>query len=176
MKTLMTLTLLLMVNSFVLGQERALGSRNGSDWKQIRIDAEAKYSQVDWSNKNQWINSDEQTRKIYYVLGIFELSCSLPSSSYVKYEDEKGKEHFFDAGNPFPYTFGVTVGQMVDGMDALYQDYRNTNIRLLDAMHLVQMEVSGKSAADIEWQTRYYRADPEARRQMNEEKFKVGVK
>ena len=176
MKTAMTLALLQLFSVSLFGQDRALGERNGIDWKQLRMNAEVRFSKVDWSNKSEWIDGEEKTQKLYYVLGIYELAANLRSDNYMRYEDEKRKEHFYNVGHPFPYTFGVTVGQMMDGLDALYRDYRNTNIRLLDAMHLVQMEVTGKSTADIEWQTRYYRADLETRRQMNEEKYRAQAK
>ena len=45
---------------------------------------------------------------------------------------------------------GITYGQMVDGIDRLYKDYRNKQIPIPFLLELVKMEVEGRSEAQID--------------------------
>jgi hypothetical protein len=38
---------------------------------------------------------------------------------------------------------GITVGQLVEGVDQFYKDFRNTRILATDAMMIVKMQISG---------------------------------
>lgn len=42
------------------------------------------------------------------------------------------------------------VQQIVDGLNSFYSDYRNENIHIVGAMHIVALELSGRSQAEIE--------------------------
>jgi hypothetical protein len=44
----------------------------------------------------------------------------------------------------------ITAGQLADGLDVLYGDYRNRNILLLNAVWLVLNSISGKSDAEMQ--------------------------
>lgn len=59
--------------------------------------------------------------------------------------------------------FGVTVGQLKEGMDKLYQDYRNRGIALVDAVYIANMEVRGSRPELIDAQVRYLRMQPTPR-------------
>src|SRR5262249_42012742 len=48
------------------------------------------------------------------------------------------------------YLAKVTVGQVSDGLDEFYGDYRNRSIRVSDAIWLVLNEASGKSRAEMD--------------------------
>jgi hypothetical protein len=49
------------------------------------------------------------------------------------------------------YYFGhVTAIQLADGLDKFYEDYRNRNIQIYDAIWLVANSISGKSDAEMQ--------------------------
>ncbi len=43
----------------------------------------------------------------------------------------------------------VTVGQIVEGLDEFYKDWRNTRIRIRDAIEYVLMEAKGKDGREL---------------------------
>ncbi|MDH4227916.1 MAG: hypothetical protein OEV59_09260 [Deltaproteobacteria bacterium] len=45
---------------------------------------------------------------------------------------------------------GITVGQIRDGLDILYQDFKNKNILIVDAIYVVKKQIEGTSQEDIE--------------------------
>lgn len=54
--------------------------------------------------------------------------------------------------------FEITVGQVVEGLDSFYKDYRNTNINMNRAVWVVAHAVTGTSQADIDKMTENLRA------------------
>ena len=67
----------------------------------------------------------------------------------------------------------VKTDQYFKGLDAFYADYRNLQLLVSQGMDVVSMEVNGKSREEIEWMTRFYRADSLTRLQMNREKYNL---
>ncbi len=55
----------------------------------------------------------------------------------------------------------VTVAQISNGLDEFYKDYRNTQIRILDAMPLVCMEAKGAAKDKVERKARILRMPPD---------------
>ena len=47
-------------------------------------------------------------------------------------------------------TTEVTYGQMMDGIDKFYKDYRNKQIEVQSIMGLVKMQIEGKSQTEID--------------------------
>ena len=45
---------------------------------------------------------------------------------------------------------GPTLGQLIDGIDLLYSDFKNRNIPLVYAIHVVNKQIKGTSQDDIE--------------------------
>lgn len=60
--------------------------------------------------------------------------------------------------------FGIAFEQFKDGIDELYQDYRNRKISMVDAMYIVKMEVGGSKPELIDAQIRYLRMQPTPRK------------
>ncbi|MCX6141969.1 MAG: hypothetical protein NTZ35_01995 [Ignavibacteriales bacterium] len=176
MKRTLLLLLTLSLSSPILAQTRVFGEKNGYDWKKIEDDARGVYSQVDWTNKQEWIQTTQHAYKIYFLLGVFEVAAVLPSDYYYAWTDEHGKKQYAEAGHPFPQTSGVTVGQMLNGLDKFYEDFRNMSVKIVDAMNIVRFESTGKDPDEIQWWTRYFRADEGTRSQMMLEKNKKGTK
>ena len=172
MKQVMFVSLLVITPFLSLdGQTKDFGMRNGYEWKMIATNVEQVFSKVEWSNKKDWIDIFTKSAKSYYILGIFDVTTRIPAQNYSKYVDSSGEGFYYESSHPYPYTWGVTIGQVIDGLDNIYKDFRNMNVLILDAIHIVQMETNGSSQVEIEWQTRYYRADEDARSQMSTERY-----
>jgi hypothetical protein len=45
---------------------------------------------------------------------------------------------------------GITIGQLVEGVDQFYKDFRNTRILSSDAMMVVKQQISGVSQKEID--------------------------
>lgn len=67
-------------------------------------------------------------------------------------EETLRKRYYFGSG-------GTTVGQIKDGLDAFYADYRNRGIPVDGAMATVSMSINGVPAALVEKNTERLRQD-----------------
>lgn len=172
MKTHVLLLLVFSVASITLSQDDDFGLRNGYFWQSYHKDATTMLEKTNISNMSDGIRILEYNLKVNYVLGVFDLVSILPTDRYFVLKDIDGKKIYYEAEHPFPYTYRVSPDQMVKALDKFYQDFRNMNIRILDAMHVAKMEITGKDPEAIEWQIRYYRADESTRSQMIIEKTK----
>jgi hypothetical protein len=169
MRTL--LVLLLVVNSHTLAQESGYGKRNGYDWKNTGSWIVQNIEKTSCLEKKSWTEAATRQLKEQFILGMAELYTRIPTESFGRYKDEKGRWQYFESLDPYPYLVGTTPDQVVKGLDGFYDDYKNLNVLILDAIHVVQMEIKGQSQEDIDWQTRYYRADEDTRWQMVRDKY-----
>jgi hypothetical protein len=46
--------------------------------------------------------------------------------------------------------YNISVGQIVDGVDILYKDFKNKGINIPDAIYVVKRQIEGTSPEDIE--------------------------
>lgn len=56
--------------------------------------------------------------------------------------------------------YDITVGQIKDGIDTLYNDFSNRRIKVIDAVYVVKMQIEGKDPDLIQAQLRYLRMQP----------------
>jgi hypothetical protein len=56
---------------------------------------------------------------------------------------------------------GITWGQMIDGLDEFYSDWRNRQIEISDALYAVKLELTGASATDVDRAKRLLRLPKE---------------
>ncbi len=112
----------------------------------------------------------EQQYKSYFIIGLIEMGANLelPKNLYYGWENPTTKKMMCSSYDDDPADFirGITVGQFVQGLDHFYIDYRNTGVRILEAMRIVSMEINGKSQESIEWWARYYRASQDDKIEM----------
>ena len=80
-----------------------------------------------------------------HVREMLEVAIGLEKADVAEYAKTM-KKYYEDN---FRY-YGITLIQLVDGIDNLYSDYRNKTIRLSDAFHLVQTEIKGADEKKIE--------------------------
>jgi len=57
---------------------------------------------------------------------------------------------------------GMTLGQFVDGLNALYKDFRNKQIKVYDAVYVVKKQIKGGSAEEVEAILQYLRSNKDA--------------
>ena len=109
--------------------------------------------------------------KSTFMVGILEMgfSVSLTGNLYLGYTDKEKTRYVPYSSNIEGVLKDVSPEQFVLGLDKFYQDYRNTNVRILDAMGIISKEIKGESQTSIDWWTRYYRATPENRTKMMDE-------
>jgi hypothetical protein len=148
-------------------QTHPYGEMTGTQWKEFEADAYKWLNTLTTNGQpvkyNESVAKDlAQMNKTNFILGVFELGVTLPSNLFVEVVN-KGKKNYMPHGNQVAYLYGASPWQMVKGLDRLYEDYKNTNIKILDGMDIVGKEIHGESEERIEWWTRYYRATPEAR-------------
>lgn len=67
--------------------------------------------------------------------------------------------------------FGISGGQIRDGIDSLYKDFSNRRIKIIDAFFVVKMQIEGKDPDLIQAQLRYLRMHP-INNKASEEAFK----
>ncbi|MGB9006423.1 MAG: hypothetical protein WCB96_11925 [Candidatus Aminicenantales bacterium] len=56
--------------------------------------------------------------------------------------------------------FGISVGQIKEGVDVLYKDFSNRRIKIIDAIYIVKMQIKGESQEIIDAQVRYLKMLP----------------
>lgn len=62
--------------------------------------------------------------------------------------------------NLFGYSIvGITTGQIVDGLNLLFADFKNRQIKLADAIYVVRKQIKGASKEEIEAVLQYLRSD-----------------
>jgi len=169
MRTL--LILLLVACSHSLAQESKYGKLNGYDWKNIGSWIVQNIEETTCLEKKSWTEAVTGQLKQQFILGMVELYMRIPTENFARYKDEKGRWQYYESSHPYPYLVGTTPDQVVKGLDKFYDDYKNMNVLILDAIHIVQMEIKGQSEEEIDWQTRYYRADENTRWQMVKDKY-----
>jgi hypothetical protein len=116
---------------------------------------------------NWWIEQD-QSEKLSYMTGFFDGIELGKNFSYWGYMDEmKAKKPdavsamaktvaSFDEYSE-KYLSTVTTGQVAEGLDKLYVDYRNRSIRVSSGVWLVLNSISGKSDAEMQKLTESFR-------------------
>lgn len=154
-------------------QQQSFGELNGNDWHGFLQRAQNFYSKVNLDKIQDWINTNAYQFKSQFILGLYEMATRIPKENYFKGVDEDGNDLYVKLSHPYPYLNGLTPDQVIEGLDKFYSNNENMDIKILDAIHIVQMEVTGKSAQEVEWQVRYYHADKETRAQMVQDKYAI---
>ncbi|MBE0613200.1 MAG: hypothetical protein IH604_06005 [Burkholderiales bacterium] len=58
----------------------------------------------------------------------------------------------------------ITSGQIVDGLNSFYVDFKNKQIRIRDAIYVVKTQIKGSSPEETEALLRYLRADKDVKK------------
>jgi hypothetical protein len=108
-----------------------------------------------------WWNRQSAGFRLLYVLGFMDgMDLGSRFSTPDKAEGTRTPDSSLDARRTFKsrtehYFTNVTVGQISDGLDAFYRDYRNRSIILADGFEIVLRSIKGE---DVEALTRARRS------------------
>ncbi len=58
--------------------------------------------------------------------------------------------------------YEITAGQIVAGLDKLYEDFKNRRIRVQDAIYIVRKQIKGASEEEVEAALQYLRSDKDS--------------
>lgn len=125
------LLILLLLPCSLWGRNSA-GVADGSDWKQYSLDYK-----VGWIDGWASAMSNAQMSLAFMCLQL-----------HLTLESEEGKACVAEAQG---FNFEtIKFGQYLDGMDAFYKDFRNTQYPIGGAIRIVRDQIRGRSAEDIE--------------------------
>jgi hypothetical protein len=131
MATRICFTILLL--SSLLWGRNAEGVADGSNWKQF-----SEAYRIAWIDGFVTAMSDAQLSTA--LLCAFQLNLGTQST--------EGKACIAQAQG---FNFGkIKYGRFLDGMDAFYKDFRNTEYPINGAMRIVRDQINGRSNEDIE--------------------------
>lgn len=105
---------------------------------------------------NDWAGYSEAI-KAGYVIGFLSGSYGVIAGNIQKGNDRGSKARNGQLGQYF--IGGISPSQIITGLDALYDDFKNKQIRLIFAVYIVKKQISGGSAEEIESILQYMRTD-----------------
>jgi hypothetical protein len=113
-------------------------------------------------NGNWWIKEDTKLKQLLYVMGFLDGlndgESRLSGEVYVNSDKVKFADCLKNISAAYKrldrYTDNVTVGQMWEGVDDFYKDYRNRSILVSNAIDIVLRAIKGE---DVEQLTLFYR-------------------
>ena len=110
------------------------------------------HAQANSNDGNEWRKMD-RFEKLGYIKGF------LDGHNYIVWKTVK---LFLDSNitvskpflphileNSINIFYNITYGQMIEGLDSLYVDYRNRLIQISDGLEIVVTEIRGKSKSEI---------------------------
>lgn len=105
-----------------------------------------------------WANLDQSTR-IWFVYG-YVAGINYAADQTQVFRSSSNKNVAEEANlleGMILVAPGATVGQLVEGTDSFYADYRNTGIKVRQALGVVAENISGEDPAVIQAYVRYLR-------------------
>lgn len=162
-KTIFCICLIMLLARCGYG-ENILGEQNGNDWQGLGE------SEVDGATLEKTTFIAGFMCAINYVVGrnMYEVNRYL-----IKLKTEKGEkvseylqgsashEKIRNSQLKRYSIYNITVGQIVEGIDILYKDFKNKGIRISDAIYVVKRQIEGTSPEDIEKILIYLRSNYE---------------
>src|SRR5882762_8931768 len=103
-----------------------------------------------------WWNDQPPATKLGYMIGFFDGMTLGNKFSYWKFiKDEKQQNCLTQTGASYTefsekFLAHVTNGQLVDGLDIFYKDFRNRRIEADNAVWLVLNSIAGKPQAELD--------------------------
>lgn len=114
-------------------------------------------AEVNQRRDGNWWRTSPALEKLAYVTGFFDGMALGSELSYSGIRDKAGRidpalvDKVATSYTAMSVQFkNVTNGQLADGIDKFYEDYRNRTILLSDAVWLVVNSISGKSDAEMQ--------------------------
>lgn len=102
-------------------------------------------------------NKDKAANFYYRVLGASDTLSNAFSSSDCKWV--VGYEIYVTNERLYRYSvYGITVGQIVDGLDELYKDFKNKSINVQDAIYVIKKQIKGTPEEEVKQILLYLRS------------------
>jgi hypothetical protein len=111
---------------------------------------------------NWWLTQSEDG-KGYFILGVMDgLHLGRNFAAWNLINDKSQGKCFQEADDSFEFYvhklfMNVTSGQVSDGLDVLYKDYRNRSIRVVDGVWVVANSIAGTPQKEIDTMTEGFR-------------------
>ena len=105
---------------------------------------------------SDWRGYSEQFKGGYitgyiHAMGTAQVSSAMSCMSIDNPKDKNAAISKACISNAQSFDFqSITVGQLLDGMNAFYKDFRNFKVPLTLAMDLVRDEIRGRTEADVQ--------------------------
>ena len=161
---------LLVFPLYVHAQKQDVSKFDGNDWREWEDFRKYSFISGFIAGTNYLVKCNIQTQEEEYDSD----KASEVFISYVVPNEKKPKNTFSRKevslllGNTkedfnsslFRYTiFGITNDQIVDGLELLYIDFKNRQIKLNDAIYVVKKQIKGASPEEVEAILQYLRAE-----------------
>lgn len=128
-----------------------------------RQDAEQQRNSLGSTKKIVDIDGDDWTGfpeaiKLGYVMGFQSGTYGMIIGNYQK--NAKTRDSKARNGQLAEYFIGnMSPGQIISGIDSLYGDFKNKQIKLLFAVYIIKKQINGGSAEEIEAILQYFRSN-----------------
>ena len=117
-------------------------------------EASAKLKDILENDGNNWITLPDSYR-LGFVFGFLD-GATVVRNEFYFFVDKEIYNKILNRIN----IADVTVGQIMDGMDAFYNDFSNRRIKIVDAIYVVKMQIKGEDPELIDSQIRYLKMQP----------------
>lgn len=117
----------------------------------------------DGRRDGNWWNIQDQSARAAYIVGFFDGMTLGQRFSYWSFAKNKKMnaclEKVLDSYTEYSskYFNNVTNGQIVDGLNSFYADYRNRRIKIADAVWLVVNGIAGTPQKELDTMTESWR-------------------
>lgn len=142
---------------------------NGNDWKVWDGNRKSNYITGFMVGsgyviaKNQFYSSVSFDQEKATSLWIETMSTSAQKQKAYKADDVRlvvfREAEFIRSSLSNLLIVNISSGQIIDGLDILYKDFKNRNILLADAIYVIKKQITGSSTEDIERILLYLRSD-----------------
>lgn len=111
----------------------------------------------DFDSDGSYWRDSSQTVKAGYISGYIsamsyaQIGSAMTCMSIENPKDRNAQASKACISNAQSYDFdSITVGQLLDGMNAFYKDFRNFKVPMTMAMRLVRDEIRGRTEQDVQ--------------------------
>ena len=166
---LTTILFLLLYPLAAIAEKQDLDSFDGTDWvewpsiqKHAFISGYIAGSSyvVQYTQQNTEENYDSEKASNIYVSYLLP-DQKKPKNSFSRKEIDLMLNNIKDDFNSGLYSctiYGITNGQIVEGLNSFYTDFKNKQIKLMDAVYVVKKQIKGSSTEEIEAVLQYLRS------------------
>ena len=155
-KTIFCVCLIMLLARFGYG-EKPLGDDDGNDWKELEK-IEKTMSSAGFIIGSNYVVGENTCEDMLFINELTtESGKKVSEFSQGLAESEKIRNTILQRFS----LCNITVGQIVEGLDILYKDFKNRGIKISDAIYVVKRQIEGASPDDIEKILIYLRSGKE---------------